>query len=94
MAIRAGIGLSTAKDHIQAVKEALSEARRNIYKDKFDLAIVFSSIEFAHPGTLKTIGNLLGDIPIIGCSSREYKERNLTDIFRIIILLFILYNKF
>jgi len=69
MAIRAGIGLSTAKDHIQAVKEALSEARRNIYKDKFDLAIVFSSIEFAHPGTLKTIGNLLGDIPIIGCSS-------------------------
>jgi len=69
MAIRAGIGLSTAKDHIQAAKEAFSQARMNIYKDKYDLAIVFSSIEFAHPGTLKTIANLLGDIPIIGCSS-------------------------
>ncbi len=69
MAISAGIGLSTAKDHIQAVKEAISQARINIHTAKIDLAIVFSSIEFAHSSVLKTINSLLGEVPLVGCSS-------------------------
>lgn len=69
MAIQVGIGLSTAKDHIQAAKEALAQARINIDKDKIDLAFIFSSLEFAHSSVLKTIGNLLGALPLIGASS-------------------------
>jgi len=69
MAIQVGIGLSTAKDLIQATKEAVNQASTNIHTDKIDLAVVFSSIEFAHTGVLKTIGSLLGSVPIIGCSS-------------------------
>lgn len=69
MAIQIGIGLSTIKDHIQATIEACNQARISMSQDKIDLAIIFSSIGFAHPGTLKTVGSLLGNIPIIGCSS-------------------------
>ena len=65
MAIQVGIGLSTAKDLIQATKEAVNQASTNIHADKIDLAVVFSSIEFAHTGVLKTIGSLLGSVPII-----------------------------
>jgi len=64
-----GIGLSIEKDVTKAVKEAMQQARATIYKEKIDLAIVFSSIDFAHPNTLKAIANLLGPVPIIGCSA-------------------------
>lgn len=69
MAIQVGIGLSTAKDHIQAAKEAVAQARININKDKVDLAFVFGSLEFAHSSVLKTIGTLLGAVPLLGGSS-------------------------
>ncbi len=69
MTIQIGVGLSTTKNYIQATIEACNQAKISMSYDKIDLAIVFSSIEFAHPGTLKTIGSLLGNIPIIGCSS-------------------------
>lgn len=69
MAIHIGTGLSTASDHIQAVKEAVKEAQTNIHSEKIDLAIVFSSIEFAHQRVLKTINDLLEPAPLIGCSS-------------------------
>jgi len=68
MAIQVGVGLSTAKDPLQAAKEAVEQARIKINKNA-DLAIVFSSIEFAHPTILKTIIRLLGSVNIIGCSS-------------------------
>ena len=69
MAIKVGVGLSTAKDHIEAVKEAVGQARVNINTDKISLALVFSSVELAHPNVLKTIDNLLlGAVPILGCS--------------------------
>lgn len=69
MAIKAGVGLSTAKDHIQAVKEAINDAKKSLEGGKINLAIIFSSVEFAHPIVLKTAANILGEIPIIGCSS-------------------------
>ncbi len=68
MAIKAGIGLSTTRDHILAAREATNLALRNIFTDKVDLAIVFSTVDFAHPGTLKIISGLLGQVPILGCS--------------------------
>ena len=64
-----GIGLSTEKDPIKAAKEALKEARINIHTEKISLAVVFSTIEFAHSDVLKTISALLGPVPILGCSS-------------------------
>jgi len=69
MAIQVGIGLSTAKDPLQAAKEAVEQARIQINKRAIDLAIVFSSIEFAHPAVLKIISGLLGSANLIGCSS-------------------------
>lgn len=69
MAIQVSIGLSINRDRVQATKEALNQARPHIDKDKLHLAVVFSSIEFAHPIVLKTLGDFLGEIPIIGCSS-------------------------
>lgn len=68
MAIQVGIGLSMAKDHALAVKEAIGQARINIPKDKIDLAVVFTSIEFAYHHIIKRISSLLGSIPIIGCT--------------------------
>lgn len=66
--LNVGIGVSTEKDIAQAVKEAMLKARSSIYKEKVDLAIVFSSINFARPTAIKIISNLLGPVPIIGAS--------------------------
>lgn len=68
MAIEVGVGVSTAKDHVQAVKEAVGQARLNLNQDKIDLVVVFSSIEFAYSGVLKAIGNILGQVDILGCT--------------------------
>lgn len=62
-----GVGVSTEKDTVKAVREAAQQARAGIRAKTIDLAIVFSSIDFAHPNTIKTISNLLGPVPIIGC---------------------------
>ncbi|MCM8795735.1 MAG: FIST C-terminal domain-containing protein [Candidatus Omnitrophica bacterium] len=66
--MQVGIGLSSARDHLQATKEAVVQARANLRKDKIDFVIVFTTPEFAHPLILKTITNLVGPIPILGCS--------------------------
>ena len=64
-----GIGLSTAADHIRASKEATDQARQQIGKHRIDVALVFSSVDFAHNAVLKTISELLGDIPVFGAST-------------------------
>ena len=64
-----GVGLSTKRDYLQAVKEAIQQARTSIYRNKIDLAILFTSLEYAHPNTLNVITSLLGTTPVIGCSS-------------------------
>jgi len=69
MAIQIGIGLSTEKDTLQAAQAAARQAKSNIHAEKINLAIVFSSAEFAHSTVLKTISSLLGPIPMVGCSS-------------------------
>jgi len=69
MNIQIGIGLGTQKDPILATQEAVRLARLNLGSPKIDLAIVFTSSDFAHPTVLKTINNLLGNIPLVGCGS-------------------------
>lgn len=69
MAINIGIGLSTEKDPLQATKNAVREARSRLKSDTIDFAFVFSSLEYAHSTTLKTLDHILGSIPVIGCSS-------------------------
>ncbi|MCX5702207.1 MAG: FIST C-terminal domain-containing protein [Candidatus Omnitrophica bacterium] len=65
-----GIGVSTEINPAQAAKSAVLQAMDNIYdQSSVTLAIVFGTIEFANIITLKTINNLLGAVPIIGCSS-------------------------
>ncbi len=67
MPINVGIGLSTDKDYIQATKEAVRLAKISLHHEKIDLAIIFSTIEFAHPNTLKAFYNLLGPVNTVGC---------------------------
>jgi hypothetical protein len=69
MGISIGIGLSTDKDHLQAVKEAIRQARAALAKEKIDLALVFSSAEFAHPTVIKTIRDTLAEVPLLGATS-------------------------
>lgn len=69
MAIAVGLGLSKEKDTLKAAQEAAKQAQANIRTEKIDLAIVFSSLEFAHLSVLKSLYNLLGPAAIIGCSS-------------------------
>ncbi|MCX5709667.1 MAG: FIST C-terminal domain-containing protein [Candidatus Omnitrophica bacterium] len=69
MSIHIGIGVSALKDHIEAAKDAVVQARVNLRSAKADLAIVFSSPEFAHPTVLKTIRSLAGSAQIIGSST-------------------------
>jgi hypothetical protein len=64
-----GIGLSTEKDSFLATKDAVQQAIRNIRQVDIDVAVVFSSVEFAHARTIKTINSLLGPVPVIGCTS-------------------------
>ncbi|MDD5355620.1 MAG: FIST N-terminal domain-containing protein [Candidatus Omnitrophica bacterium] len=63
------LGFSENKDHIQATNEAVGQAIVGLGKTRGDLAIIFTTIEFAHPLVLKIANNLLGGIPILGCSS-------------------------
>ncbi len=69
MPIKVGVGLSTEKDHFKAAREATDQAKKTLGNVKPDLAIVFSTVEFAYAHISKIISDLLGDIPIIGCSS-------------------------
>lgn len=63
------LGFSENKDHLQATNEAVAQAIIGLGKTRGDLAIIFTTIEFAHPLVLKIANNLLGNIPILGCSS-------------------------
>jgi hypothetical protein len=62
-------GFSQTKDHIRATNEAVGQAIIGLGNMHADLAIIFTTIEFTHPLVLKTANNLLGEIPILGCSS-------------------------
>lgn len=64
-----GLGLSTQRDYLLAVKEAIQQARASIYRNKIDLAILFTSLEYAHSNTLSTVNSLLGTTAVFGGSS-------------------------
>ncbi len=63
------LGFSQFKDPILAANEAIGQARIGLKNTPASLAFIFTSIEFGHPLILKTVNNLLGGIPILGCSS-------------------------
>ena len=64
-----GIGLSTERDPVIAAKKAIYLAKTKLGKENVDLAIVFSSIEFASVNLLQTIAAYLEeDTALIGAS--------------------------
>ena len=63
-----GIGSSTEKDPALAAEEATKFAKINLYNEKIDLAIVFTSVDFSYTSLLKRISASLENTPIIGCS--------------------------
>jgi len=62
-------GFSQTKDHIRAANEAVGQAMIGLGNIPADLAVIFTTIEFTHPVVLKTANNLLGEIPVLGCST-------------------------
>jgi len=63
------IGFSEFKDQIQAVNAAITQAVVGLGNLHANLAFIFTTTEFANPLVLKTANYLLGEIPILGCSS-------------------------
>ncbi|MDD5130581.1 MAG: FIST N-terminal domain-containing protein [Candidatus Omnitrophica bacterium] len=63
------VGFSQLKDPILAANEAIGQATVGLKNAQANLALIFTSIEFAHPLILKVTNNLLREIPILGCSS-------------------------
>lgn len=68
--IKASLGLSTKKEPTHAALEALQQAKANLKIQKIDLAIFFSSPDIASVNLLKTIALSLGNVPLIGSSSK------------------------
>ena len=64
-----GIGLSTQREPLQAVQQAIQEARANLGEYSINLAFIFSSMDFGYSPIISAVSKLLGDPPIIGCSS-------------------------
>lgn len=62
------MGFSVNKEPAQATHEALQQARINLRQEQVNLALVFSSIEFASDVTLSAIENYLPDVPVLGAS--------------------------
>ncbi|MBU1726010.1 MAG: FIST C-terminal domain-containing protein [Candidatus Omnitrophica bacterium] len=69
MPLHVGIGLSTDNDPQKAARECIRQARENLNFTSFNLAVVFSTLDYAHPTVFKTIGSLLENVPILGASS-------------------------
>ncbi|MFA5005582.1 MAG: FIST N-terminal domain-containing protein [Candidatus Omnitrophota bacterium] len=67
--MKVSLGFSENKDYVQAVNEAVGQATLGLEKNPPSLAIIFTTIEFAHSMVLKILNNLLGETPVIGCSS-------------------------
>jgi len=67
--MKVSLGFSENKDYVQAVNEAVGQATIGLEKNSPSLAIIFTTIEFAHSMVLKILNNLLGETPVIGCSS-------------------------
>ena len=70
LAMIISFGFSQLKEHIQAANEAIGQAVIGMRNVPANLAFIFTSTEFAHPMVLRAANNLLGEIPILGCSSR------------------------
>jgi hypothetical protein len=68
MTIQAAVGVGAAEDAVEAAKEAIAQARASLRKENIELAIVFGSSELPHAAVLKTISELLGPVPTLGCS--------------------------
>ena len=62
-------GFSQIQEHIQATNEAICQAIVGLRGQRVSIALIFTSAEFAHPLVLRTVNNLLGEIPVLGCSS-------------------------
>ena len=69
MAIETSTGISSDKDPIRAAHIAVKEAMLGLHGKKINLALVFSSIEFARPDVLKLIGEISGAAALAGASS-------------------------
>jgi hypothetical protein len=63
------LGFSELEDPILAANEAIGQAMIGLKNAAASLAFIFTSTEFAHSFVLKAANNLLGEIPILGCSS-------------------------
>ena len=67
--MKVSLGFSQLEDPILATNEAIGQAAIRLGNAPVSLALIFTSIEFAHPFVLKAANNLLGETPILGCSS-------------------------
>lgn len=68
MSTLVGVGLSENKDPFAAAAEAAKQALYQIHHKEITLALVFSTIHFAHPRLLEGIHYTLGNVKVFGCT--------------------------
>jgi len=68
--MQAGIGVSTAQDHIKAAREAVAKARRDLNGKDIKFAFVFSTEGFCHSLVLEAITDSIGPLALLGASSK------------------------
>jgi hypothetical protein len=88
MSMNVGIGISTSRIPLEAAQDAVTQARISLRSTTVDLAIVLSSIEFAHPAVLKTVLSLSGTSHLIGSSSLAVIHEKNIEKHAIAVLLF------
>jgi len=62
-------GFSQINEHVQATNEAVGQAIIGLRGAPISIAFIFTSTEFAHTLVVKTVNNLLGEVPVFGCTS-------------------------
>lgn len=69
MPIQVGVGVSAEKEPHYAVREAIRQARSRLKTENISFALLFASSKFSSTKTLQIANELLGSVPLVGCSS-------------------------
>lgn len=68
MSVKAGASWSNVKDAFEAGHEAATLALHQIDNESADLALIFSSADYAKPELLEGVRSAVGPTPILGCT--------------------------
>lgn len=79
MATKFSTGIAENPNSFKAGQEAAKQALEKMGKEHADIALVFASIEYPFDDVIKGIKSVIGNVPIVGCSSAgEFTNEKVT----------------